>query len=273
MDIVLIRGDGSDPGRRRVQQLGNLVVVTDVDGAIDTRSCFDPALARARAEAIVDGWRAEGWVDAPEMRSRREAAAARSATLAAATDHLAAIAAAADLPRALAADLASVFDLRGIDPDLLPRVTARARSMTVSDDGGCTIHFDHACRLIGSGPLEAAALARAPPPTRRLFGRHGYWWFFDDAGDQHRIHVGIDAGPPEGDAELDRTELSGRSGLTWLMEVWPHDTFWLMDGGLGPSGRPWLRPYAFDGGLGSARDVAVEGVMLEGIAEILDDAW
>jgi hypothetical protein len=118
-------------------------------------------------------------------------------------------------------------------------VLARVERVTVDGDlllalrGGATMRW-------------SPAVARGREGPEGLFNQVSHGWLYVDAAalarNDHCLFFGPDAGPPEGDAELDGTEYEGAE-VDWFLEESAWDCFWFS-----PSDGV-ARWYEFDGGL------------------------
>lgn len=123
----------------------------------------------------------------------------------------------------------------GLGEEPLLRELAR-RVSRVEEVGEGGLEFElGAHRLSAAWPLHPELLARVPESLRPLLSVTGALWL-----DEDRVMAGLDFGPPEGDAELDGTELEGAE-VTWFLTVGT-ERFWLAEG-------ERIFRYELDGGL------------------------
>jgi hypothetical protein len=261
---TLVRG----ADRCEAQQTGALVFVRDEIGGVaqeTTERCFDDDEAVAWAKRWLDERLAAGWTPSEEMQradARRRAAVVRRSDAEAATDLLAS---AGDPQRAVHDYLEFMAaDDRG--RELLASLCARVTR--VEGDGvDPTIRFGGEARLELGGPADAAIGIAS---VDAVLSHHESGWLYDDDSNQHRLCFGVGAGPPEGDRELDRTELEG-SQVTWLVEESPADRYWFVHPtARTAAGEPALCCYEFDGGLHAPVDEPFGTLLLARMLAILE---
>jgi hypothetical protein len=122
----------------------------------------------------------------------------------------------------------------GLGEERLLRELVRRVTRVEVGEGGLELELG-AHTLSVAWPLHPELLARVPASLRPLLSVTGALWL-----DEDRVMAGWDFGPPEGDAELEGSELEGAE-VTWFLTVGT-ERFWLAEG-------ERLFRYELDGGL------------------------
>jgi len=254
--------------RCEAEHTGTFVFVREqLTGAAATETterCFDDDEARAWAEHWLDERLAAGWAPSEAMQraeaTRREARAKTDAKLVAWT----ALVDADDPSRAVR----EYLDFLAVDATGRERLaTLCARVERVDHD--FTIRFAGGGRLVfGHARDERSGIAEFDAVLDQL----GIGWLYDDDSDDHRLFFGLDAGPPEMNAELSRTPLA-RLIITWAIEESPWDRYWLFARAtLADTSAATLRCFELDGGLRAPVDEPFGTLLLGRMLEILDRA-
>lgn len=136
------------------------------------------------------------------------------------------------------------------------RLLARIESI----DAPLSLRLSGGFRLDCEPPLHASLLERVPASLRPLFATHGALALHENDDEDARVLAGFDFGPPEGDAELDGTQLEG-ADVTWFMSR-GFSQHWCVCGE-----RTFL--FDFDGGLEEVPQAA-PSLVLETIASELE---
>lgn len=168
---------------------GRTVFVQRSSGEEEAKSFFDDAAAESGLRGLLEAHAGEGWVESAQTRRQREQQEQVRVAAAARLEQAIALSKAAD-PRAA---------LRELDAERFAPVLGLVVAIDDPSEGGFRV------RLQGGGAIVCGTANDA-------------LWFYSDAeSDDHDVYFGADAGPPEGDCELDGTRFEGAE-VNWFLE-------------------------------------------------------
>ena len=175
-----------------------------------------------------------------------------------------------DPRQALRAYAGAVFAVSPRATRCFERILDRVRAIDEASARGFQVHLEGGglfyCATQGYGAKGAAREVAAS--VRHLLGRVSTLWLYTSAEmaqrNDHQLMFAGDAGPPEGDRELEGTPFEG-AGVTWFLE--DGERYWFVT-----AAEPEVsRCFDLDGGIAARSEGNPAEVLAARIVELLDE--